>query len=129
MDGVGRMIVDADATAETPASKRTRKRDSLFLSARLQFHGDDEQHEVRVRNLSAGGLMAELDRTVEAGTAVDLEMRGLGKISGTVAWCTRGRLGIALDRPIDPARARKPVGGGSTTPVFTKPLIVQPRRG
>jgi hypothetical protein len=130
MDGVGRVMVDADATpAEAPATKRTRKRDSLFLSASLRLDGDDEHHEVRVRNLSAGGLMAELDRTVEPGTAVALEMRGLGKLSGTVAWCTRGRLGIALDHPIDPARARKPVGTGATTPAFAKPLVVQTRRG
>ena len=53
---------------------------------------------------------------VEPGTTVTLEMRGLGEMTGTVAWWTQGRLGIALDRPIDPSRARKPVGTGTTTP-------------
>lgn len=128
MDGMGRVITE-DATAEAAAGNRTRKRDSLFLSARLQIDGDGVTHEVRVRNLSTGGLMAELDRVIEPGTPVALEMRGLGKMTGTVAWCTHGRLGIAMDRPIDPARARKPVGAGPSTPAFAKPIVVHTRRG
>jgi hypothetical protein len=55
-------------------------------------------------------------------------MRGLGEMTGSVAWWTEGRLGIALDHPIDPARARKPVGVGKTTPAFAKPLMVRTRR-
>lgn len=129
MDGVGRVEMDAGAEpVETVAGNRQRKRDSLFLSARLKVGADTAVHEVRVRNLSAGGLMAELDRTVPSGTPVALEMRGLGAMTGSVAWCTRGRMGIALDQPIDPARARKPVGSGKTTPDFAKPMVVSARQ-
>ena len=128
MDGVGQFIKDATVPEGAAESKRTRKRDSLFLSARLQIAGDRAVREVRVRNLSAGGLMAELDRVVEPGTAVTLEMRGLGEMTGTVAWWTHGRLGIALDHPIDPARARKPVGTGTSTPEYAKAPIGQTRR-
>lgn len=120
--------MDAGVATEVAAGKRTRKRDSLFLSARLQVGGDGIVHDVRVRNLSAGGLMAELDRPVESGTAVKLEMRGLGDMTGTVAWSTRGRMGIALDHPIDPSRARKPVGTGPSTPDYAKPLVIHARR-
>ena len=109
----------ADAVDEA----RTRRRDSLFLRATLSIAGVPGEHEVRVRNLSAGGLMAELDRVAEPGTAVTLEMRGLGRMTGQIAWCTRGRIGIALDRPIDPRLARKPVGQGTSTPNYAKPLL------
>lgn len=129
MDGVGRVKDGIELASADGSSKRSRKRDSLFLSARLRLGDESEAHEVRVRNLSAGGLMAELDRTVAQGTPVHLELRGLGELTGTVAWCTRGRMGIAFDCPIDPARARKPVGSGGRTPGYAKPLIVPvPRR-
>ena len=114
--------------AEAAESGRTRKRDSLFLSARLTLAGKPATHEVRVRNLSEGGLMAEYDAIVEADTAVTLEMRGLGEMTGRVAWCAHGRLGIAFDHPIDPSRARKPVGTGKPVPAYAKPLIVPARR-
>ncbi|MDB5695330.1 MAG: pilZ domain protein [Sphingomonas bacterium] len=130
MDGVVQVgTVGADEIVGTVDNARTRKRDSMFLSAQLRIGGEGPTHEVRVRNLSAGGLMAELDCTVEPGTPVALAMRGLGDMTGSVAWCTHGRLGIALDRPIDPARARKPVGLGPSTPEFAKPLVGRtPRR-
>lgn len=125
MDGVVRFRPGAEAAPDT--GKRTRKRDSLFLSARLQIGGAGPTHDVRVRNLSAGGLMAELDRTVDPGTPVTLEMRGLGEMTGTVAWCAEGRMGIALDHPIDPARARKPVGTGKSDRTYPKPMLVPAR--
>lgn len=123
-DQIGLGIEDSDAGA----SARARKRDSLFLSARLTVAGGTSTNDVRVRNLSEGGLMAEYDAPVEAGTAVELELRGLGSLTGRVAWATDGRIGIAFDRAIDPTRARKPVGSGTTTPGYAKPLIVSARR-
>lgn len=93
-------------------SQGNRGRDSLFLMAPLRFDGEERIREVRVRNLSAGGLMVECNRVKEPGTAVSLDLRGIGCVSGTVAWCTEGRIGIALDSPIDPIKARKPVSAG-----------------
>jgi len=63
---------------------------------------------VRVRNLSEGGLMIELDTPADVGTRVWLDLRGIGEIKGKVAWCTAGRMGIALDTLIDPKKARHP---------------------
>lgn len=132
MDGVGRIEIEnaVENGEDVSANARSRQRDSLFLSANLQLAGETDSHEVRVRNLSTGGLMAELGRIVAPGTGVTLVMRNLGELSGTVAWCTRGRIGIALDQPIDPQRARKPVGLGAQTPEFAKPILVArtPRR-
>ena len=128
MDSLGRIDPQADDDAAGDSEgARARKRDSLFLAARLTFDGGTATHDVRVRNLSEGGLMAEYEQPVAPGTSVTLEMRGLGELTGRVAWCTRGRLGIAFDFPIDPARARKPVGTGAMTPSFVKPVIVTRR--
>jgi hypothetical protein len=87
-----------------------RGRDSLFLLASLTVEGMRNELSVRVRNLSAGGLMAELPEPVSPDSAVEVVLRGIGRVTGRVAWQTEGRAGIAFDRPIDPQRARKPVG-------------------
>ncbi|MCU6452795.1 PilZ domain-containing protein [Sphingomonas sp. A2-49] len=91
-------------------SQRSRARDSLFLMAPLRFEDEESVREVRVRNLSEGGLMVDCPRVRDPGTPVVLDLRGIGEVTGKVAWCTEGRIGIALDRPIDPMRARKPIG-------------------
>jgi hypothetical protein len=106
------------------ATQRTNNRDSLFLMAKLRFVGgpDTREREVRVRNLSEGGMMAEVDRVVDNRTPVSLDIRGIGAVPGKVAWCTAGRIGIAFDFPIDPQKARKPVGQGATTPGYAKPM-------
>lgn len=94
--------------ADEAARQRNDSRDSLFLAARLSVGGLAAE-QVRVRNLSAGGLMAEYPAPVEAGTPVLLELRGIGEIGGRIAWATDGRIGVAFDQQIDPMRARKPV--------------------
>lgn len=92
-------------------TQRTQGRDSLFLVAPFRVVGEDASHDVRVRNLSEGGLMVELDQPLDVGTAVTLRIRGIGRVDGKVAWWAEGRAGVALDRPIDPKKARKPVTG------------------
>lgn len=106
---------------ESPA-KRKKARDSLFLVASLQIEDRPGPIEVRVRNLSSGGLMAEYAHPVEIGTAVEVEMRGVGKVAGDVAWTTAGRIGISFESPIDPMQARKPVTAPATEPRKDKPI-------
>jgi hypothetical protein len=103
--------VSITPTAAPTAEKR--KRDSLFLLAKMRLAGDVEAHDVRIRNLSEGGTMAEFARPVAADTAVELELRGIGSVAGRVAWYEEGRMGIAFDTAIDPKLARKPVGQGA----------------
>lgn len=111
----------ADHDAEAGPSQRQRGRDSLFLMGRLTLADESKVREVRIRNLSEGGLMVEIERPVALGTTVTLDLRGIGDVTGRVAWCAEGRIGVALEHPIDPKRARKPVGGGERTPAFAKP--------
>jgi PilZ domain len=96
---------------DNPASaKRGNNRDSLLLKAVLRFNSISDDREVRIRNLSAGGLMAEAPLRVARGEPVEIHLRSIGWISGHVAWVTEGRIGIAFDHPINPKDARKPVG-------------------
>ena len=114
MEQIGKRVFDdAEATKEGP-----RGRDSLFLMARLRVDGIDEEVSVRVRNLSPGGLMAELPLPIAPDSAIQVEVRGIGWVKGRVAWQTEGRAGIAFDREIDPQRARKPVGAPPPTSPF-----------
>lgn len=109
--------------ADDAASQRQEARDSLFLIAQFRLFGGRGEWQVRVRNLSAGGLMAELPEPLEIGTAVEVEVRGIGWVLGRIAWAAAGRVGVAFEQQIDPKLARKPVGGGAKTPVFTKPIL------
>lgn len=99
----------AKAEALAAASQRDGGRDSLLLGAKMRFR-DYEPVQVRVRNLSSGGLMAEYAGAVEIGDPISIEVRGVGWVKGRVAWATDARVGVAFDQPIDPKRARKPVG-------------------
>lgn len=103
--------------------QRVEVRDSLFLVAGMRIAGQATTRQVRVRNLSAGGMMAELADQVEPGTRVEIDLRGVGQIGGRIAWWTAGRVGIAFDEMIDPMAARKPISGGTKTPVFVKPIL------
>jgi hypothetical protein len=62
---------------------------------------DGRCQPARVRNLSAGGAMIEIDRGFAAGAAVLLEMADGRCYRGRVCWAQRGRLGIAFDQPFD----------------------------
>ena len=83
-------------------------RDSLFVMAELRVDGLPGEHRVRVRNLSAGGLMAEGPLTVQRGQMVTIKLRNLGWVEGSVAWVQDSRFGIAFRTEIDPKIARAP---------------------
>ncbi|WP_271078899.1 PilZ domain-containing protein [Aurantiacibacter sp. MUD61] len=88
-------------------------RDSLFLLAQVRVDGKEPTARVKVRNLSAGGMMAEGNLDVMRGARVDVELRNLGWVAGTVAWCQGDRFGIAFVDEIDPKLARAPVQGST----------------
>ncbi len=85
---------------------RNISRDSLFLMADLRLEGAESLERVKVRNLSAGGMMAEGLLRVMRGTRLSVKLRNIEWVDGTVAWVQDNRFGIAFDREIDPAQAR-----------------------
>jgi hypothetical protein len=102
---------------------RHLSRDSLFLMAELRLTGDGALHRVKVRNLSAGGMMAEGSLGAARGTLVTVNIRNIGWIEGAIAWVQGDRCGIAFSEDIDPIIARAPVGQGDNTPRYVKPPI------
>lgn len=111
---------------------RQVNRDSLFLLAQLRVDGQDELCRVKVRNLSAGGMMAEGAAQVTRGQRVEIELRNIGWVAGSVAWKQDDRFGIAFMDEIDPTRARAPVNSGPIPPGISEvhknavPLSQQP---
>jgi len=88
---------------------RQVNRDSLFLLAQLRVDGQDQTYRVKVRNLSAGGMMAEGAVQVARGQLVQVELRNIGWVQGSVAWKQEDRFGIAFMDEIDPTSARAPL--------------------
>ncbi|WP_370172394.1 PilZ domain-containing protein [Sphingobium abikonense] len=92
---------------------RSSPRDSLFLMASLFAADGRSLGRARIRNLSATGLMADCEMPLAAGQKVALDLRGVGRITGTIAWSRDSKIGLAFDEVIDPQLARKPVSSGS----------------
>lgn len=105
------------------SSQRQEARDSLFLVAELRVANSVRVEQVRVRNLSAGGLMAETSSPLPLGTAVEIDVRGVGPVSGKVAWNVAGRVGIAFDAEIDPLGARKPISSEVRKTKYAHPVL------
>ena len=106
-------------------------RDSLFLFAELEFEGRADPVRVKVRNLSAGGMMAEAPISTGRGERLSIKLRNLDAVKGTVAWVQGDRFGVSFDTEIDPRVARAPVAraDGGISPRFTRPLAIASRHG
>ena len=106
MDWTGAM---EPATATT-VGNRGRPRDSILLQAVLR---PDSRRSVsaavtvRVRNISPGGMMGESETAVTAQERIQVELRNIGQVQGTIAWVNGKRFGVAFDTPIDPKRLRE----------------------
>jgi hypothetical protein len=108
------------STATGTAGRRSASRDSLFLSATIRAVGESDvgMLSVRVRNLSAVGMMADHNGINLPGERVVVALRGIGEVQGKVAWVRNNRIGVEFDVEVDPKLARKPV----------KPMPEQPPR-
>lgn len=101
---------------------RQVNRDSLFLLADLRVDGQDTVHRIKVRNLSAGGMMAEGEVNVLRGSLVNIALRNIGWVDGSVAWKQDNRFGIAFVDEIDPLKVRDPVPVNTNAPAITPGL-------
>jgi hypothetical protein len=93
----------------TQIENRQIARDSLFLMADLRIDGLDGEYRIKVRNLSAGGMMGEGGVQVVRGTPVSANIRNIGWVPGTIAWVQENRFGVAFIEEIDPKLARAAV--------------------
>lgn len=102
-------------------------RDSLFVMADLRLAGSEEEHRIKVRNLSAGGMMGEGSVRVMRGTNVEIRIRNVGWVEGSVAWVQDERFGVAFSDEIDPKVARAPVTVDSQVPL-ARHRVITPER-
>ncbi len=91
------------------SENRQIARDSLFVMADLRIDGLGGEHRIKVRNLSAGGMMGEGSVRVVRGTVVEVNLRNIGWTEGSVAWVQDNRFGVAFRDEIDPLVVRTPV--------------------
>lgn len=100
---------------------RQVSRDSLFLLADLRVDGLDGEYRIKVRNLSAGGMMGEGPVRVVRGAIVEVNLRNIGWVEGSVAWVQESRFGVAFREDIDPKLARAPISvAEDTAPRFVR---------
>ncbi len=78
---------------------RRSRRTDLSAAARIEA-GPGRMFAVNVHNVSAHGLMVEVDARFVPGRPVTIEMVGLGRVSGRVAWVRAGHAGIAFAEPL-----------------------------
>ena len=109
----------------TDNDHRQIARDSLFVMADLRIDGIEGEHRIRVRNLSAGGLMAEGGPNTQRGQVTWVNVRNIGWVEGSVAWVEGSRFGIAFREDIDPQLARAPIEVDAGTPRFVRTPIPQ----
>jgi hypothetical protein len=110
---------------------RASERRSFFLKAVLSV-AEQGTVQARVRNLSAGGMMVELNQAPDPewapGDRLSAELRNIGIVKGEIAWAGGRRFGVRFDREIDPELARKaPTGPKDVTPDFLRPILVPSR--
>ncbi|WP_076071443.1 PilZ domain-containing protein [Sphingomonas montana] len=88
------------------AQERIHAKDGMFLEATAVRLGEPVAM-LRVRNLSAGGMMAETGQSFAVGERLTMELRSIGIVDARVAWIRPGQVGIAFDRPVDPRHVRR----------------------
>lgn len=84
-----------------PAERRTDDRVMAMLRvAKLSYAGGERHQLIRVCNVSAGGLMAEVGHAVNVGDEVEIELSSQ-KIPSTVVWTREGTAGFKFAQNID----------------------------
>jgi len=85
-------------------------RHSVLLQAIVTAEGSGAPSAARVRNISRGGVMVECRFRGRAGDRVEIALRGLGDLTGSVAWMHNDRIGVMFDDPVNlEAVLRRPV--------------------
>ena len=87
----------------TAVPRPTERRDGERILPTLcivKLTAGDSEQLMRARNVSAGGLMAEVGQPVQVGDKVELEFSSQ-KIPSTVVWTRNGTAGFKFDENID----------------------------
>jgi hypothetical protein len=83
-----------------PPERRTEERLTPILRIAKLIMANGQQQLIRVRNVSAGGLMAEVTEPPAIGDPIFVEMSSQ-KIPGCAVWGREGLVGIKFDQNLD----------------------------
>lgn len=92
------------------ATRRGAARHSFFLLANILDEQESVAGRLRVRNLSATGLMGDTELALERGSHWTVELRGIGQVRGHIVWAREGKVGMVFESPVNPQLALKSVG-------------------
>jgi hypothetical protein len=62
---------------------------------------ENSNYPCRIKNISAGGLMAEIAVNQQVDTEVYVEMNSEQRIPGRIVWTREGTVGIKFDQDVD----------------------------
>jgi hypothetical protein len=83
-----------------PSERRTGERASVNLRVGKVTDGTGKQQLIRIKNLSAGGLMGIMASGPEVGQQVDVELSSQ-KIPASVVWTREDLVGLKFDQNLD----------------------------
>ena len=92
--------VSLSTAVPRPAERRGDERVSAMLRVGKLTDASGEQQLIRVKNLSAGGLMAIVTKVPEVGQHVDIELSSQ-KIPASVVWTREDLVGLKFDQDVD----------------------------
>jgi hypothetical protein len=105
LDGNGDAAFDSTTVSLStavprPMERRSDERVSAMLRVAKLTDSSGEQQLVKVKNLSAGGLMAIAAKCPDVGAVVDVELSSQ-KIAGSVVWTRDDMVGVKFDQNLD----------------------------
>jgi hypothetical protein len=65
---------------------------------------DGVMTEVKLRNISSMGALVESDLPVSPGSALAIDIVGVGPVRGIVRWAQSGKFGVQFEHQFDLAR-------------------------
>jgi hypothetical protein len=92
--------VSLSTAVPRPTERRAEERVSAMLRVAKLTNASGEQQLVKVKNLSAGGLMAIVGNAPEVGAHVDIELSSQ-KIPASVVWIRDDVVGLKFDQDVD----------------------------
>jgi PilZ domain len=92
--------VSLSTAVPRPAERRTDERLSAMLRLGKLTDAAGEQQLIKIKNLSAGGLMAIVTRAPEVGDQVQVEISS-EKIPASVIWTREDMAGLKFDQNVD----------------------------
>ncbi|HET8749271.1 MAG TPA: PilZ domain-containing protein, partial [Sphingomicrobium sp.] len=92
--------VSLSTAVPRPVDRRGEERVPAMLRTGKLIDSAGNQQLIRIKNMSAGGVMAIVSRAPEVGEQVQVEL-SLQKISSSVVWTRDDAIGLKFDQNVD----------------------------